>query len=392
MAELTRLEQVIVEVDSNKLAFCKFLATNDTIRPKSHQCGVYIPNVAAEKILFGHTLHKGENIKLGPVRIVWQGGDARTDSMFTYYGATKDECRITQFGRGFPFLRDGNIGDLFVLVQMAESDYSVWLLSTEEEIEGFLDYFGMSPTETNRLIERRISAEHLLDMEMDAFLRTLDGAFPSAKVMSDMARSMYEKIFDHVENVIRKPDKTIIRWIDTEYALFAKAEEFLYGDLVYHGFHSMESFVGMANSILNRRKSRAGKSLENHLAAIFDGNHLHYEAQVKSEGNKRPDFIFPGSAAYHDTSYAAERLVFLGAKTTCKDRWRQVINEADRIPVKHLFTLQQGISSQQLQEMLAERVQLVVPHDYIKSSYPKEYRKSIMDLATFISFVREKTA
>lgn len=82
---------------------------------------------------------------------------------------------------------------------------------------------------------------------------------------------------------------------------------------------------------------------------------------------------------------------YFWAKTTCKDRWRQVINEADRIPVKHLFTLQQGISSQQLQEMVAERVQLVVPHDYIRF-YPKEYKASIMDLATFISFVREKTA
>ena len=25
----------------------------------------------------------------------------------------------------------------------------------------------------------------------------------------------------------------------------------------------------------------------------------------------------------------------LGVKTTCKDRWRQVLSEADRIPQKH---------------------------------------------------------
>lgn len=312
MAELTRMEQAIDEVNSNKLAFCKFLATNDTIRPTSHQCGVYIPNAVAEKMFFGHSLHKGENMKTDTVHIIWQGGDASTDSTCTYYGASKDECRITRFKRGFPFLRDINIGDLFVLIQLAEGEYSAWLLSTEEEIEGFLDYFGMSPTETNRLIERRIGTEHLLDMEMEVFLRTLKGVFPSAQIMSDQARFMYEKIFDHVENVIRKPDEKILRWINTEYALFAKVEDSLYGNLVYHGFPSMESFVGMANSILNRRKSRAGKSLENHLAAIFDGNHLNYEPQVKSEGNKRPDFIFPGSAAYHDMSYAAERLVFLG--------------------------------------------------------------------------------
>jgi hypothetical protein len=30
----------------------------------------------------------------------------------------------------------------------------------------------------------------------------------------------------------------------------------------------------------------------------------------------------------------------LGAKTTCKDRWRQVLTEAIKIPHKHLFTLE----------------------------------------------------
>jgi len=47
--------------------------------------------------------------------------------------------------------------------------------------------------------------------------------------------------------------------------------------------------------------------------------------------------------------------------TTCKDRWRQVINEADRIPEKHLFTLQPTISKNQLREMTDEKVHLVVP-------------------------------
>jgi hypothetical protein len=29
----------------------------------------------------------------------------------------------------------------------------------------------------------------------------------------------------------------------------------------------------------------------------------------------------------------------LGVKTTCSDRWRQVLAEADRIQLKHLLTL-----------------------------------------------------
>lgn len=54
--------------------------------------------------------------------------------------------------------------------------------------------------------------------------------------------------------------------------------------------------------------------------------------------------------------FPANKLVFLGAKTTCKDRWRQVLNEADRIETKYLFTLQQGISKNQLREMKHEHL------------------------------------
>ena len=113
-------------------------------------------------------------------------------------------------------------------------------------------------------------------------------------------------------------------------------------------FKDVSSFVDLANKILNRRKSRAGKSLEHHLASVFDASKIIYEEQVITEENKRPDFIFPDGQCYHNFSFPDALLVSLAAKTTCKDRWRQVINEADRIPEKHLFTLQPTISKNQL--------------------------------------------
>ena len=87
--------------------------------------------------------------------------------------------------------------------------------------------------------------------------------------------------------------------------------------------------------------------------------------------------------------FPAEDLVVLGAKTTCKDRWRQVLSEADRVEEKHLFTLQQALSKNQLKEMQDSHVKLVVPHVYI-SSFPREYQSSIWSLSTFILFVKEK--
>jgi type II restriction enzyme len=79
----------------------------------------------------------------------------------------------------------------------------------------------------------------------------------------------------------------------------------------------------------------------------------------------------------------------LGAKTTCKDRWRQVLNEANKIPNKHLFTLQRGVSRNQLQEMKDEHLTLVVPRDN-KCLFLPEFHDNIMCLSEFIGMVRER--
>ena len=138
--------------------------------------------------------------------------------------------------------------------------------------------------------------------------------------------------------------------------------------------------------VLNRRKSRAGRSLEHHLAAIFDGHSIMYTPQCTTEGKKKPDFIFPGEREYHNAAFARSRLTFLGAKTTCKDRWRQILNEANKIEHKHLFTLQQGISSMQLDEMKSHQVTLVVPLKYI-NTYPRSHRSEILSLKSFVELV-----
>ena len=106
--------------------------------------------------------------------------------------------------------------------------------------------------------------------------------------------------------------------------------------------------------------------------------------------NKKPDFLFPSQAAYHDVTFPTEKLISLAAKTTCKDRWRQIINEADRLKgmPKYLCTLQQGISPAQMDEMQTENIILVVPKPYIQA-YPDDRRERIWTITKFIKFVRE---
>lgn len=370
--------------------YCKFLSANDTGLTGGHQAGIYISKPSIS-ILFDEPGIKGEN-KEKWVKIRWMDGN-ETDSRFIYYGqGTRNEYRITNFGRGFPYLRSDYTGALFIFVKDTQEDYQAFVLNTEDEINQFLDAFGISATETNRLIDvNEVNPELREQAEIERFICGLTVDFPSSEIMSAAAREIQNTVYDHIEYIVSNPDRKLIEWTDVEYRLFRALEYARYGEIITHGFATVEVFIATANQVLNRRKSRAGKSLEHQLSALFTGNGLHFEEQAVTEGNKKPDFLFPSREAYHTPTFPTENLISLAAKTTCKDRWRQVINEADRLrgKPKYLCTLQQGISTAQMDEMESEHVILVVPKPYI-ASYPRDRQDRIWTLSRFISFVKEK--
>lgn len=379
--------QAIKSVLNSEKGFCKFLSANDTGATGGHQSGILISKSAVE-MLFSRRDFEQEAIPKRTIKIKWQD-DFETESCFTYY-ESKNELRITRFGRGFPFLKPEQTGALFVFTKQADTDYSGYFLETDEEIEEFLDTFGISPTETNSIIDvQRVSAETQEKLSIQEFINGLDVDFPASDVMSAAARAIEEKAYDHIGYIRLNPDEKIISWTNMEYTLFRALEYARYGEIITNGFQSVDEFVRVANVVLNRRKSRAGKSLEHHLSAIFDGNCIEYSSQAVTEGNKKPDFLFPSQEAYHNYGFSVDYIVSLAAKTTCKDRWRQVLNEADRLrdKPKYLCTLQQGISGAQMDEMQAENVILVVPKPYI-ATYPKDRRDRIWTLARFVQYVK----
>lgn len=227
-------------------------------------------------------------------------------------------------------------------------------------------------------------------LAIQEFIGGLSVDFPTSEDMSAVARNIENKVYDRIEYIQTNPDKKIVDWTNMEYKLFKALEYARYKEMIIKGFTSVDEFVKVANMVLNRRKSRAGKSFEHHLSAIFDGNNIEYTAQAVTEGNKKPDFIFPSQAAYHNIDFSTDQLISLAAKTTCKDRWRQVLNEANRLRdrPKYLCTLQQGISGAQMDEMRDENVVLVVPKSYIKT-YPADRQDRIWTLARFVKYVKE---
>ena len=383
------LSSAIQGVRQSEAAWCRYITGNDTDATGSHQAGFYIPKCASP-LLFDEPGRKGEN-KEKNVHIKWQD-DFTTKSCMKYYGqGTRNEYRITRFGRNFPFLQDDNVGDLLIIARLSEEDYAGYVLSADDDIDSFFACFNLSPGNTNQLIDVAETKKQNVGIGklLQGFIAHFD-EFPSTQQMARGARDCYNKAYNITDTAIRnQPDEVLLKWVDTEYVLFKCMEEKVYADTVSRPFCNVDSFVQTANEVLNRRKSRAGKSLEHHLSDIFANSGLLFEEQAVTENNKKPDFLFPNSKCYHEMLFPAGFLTMLGAKTTCKDRWRQVLTEADRIGTKYLFTLQQGISKNQLKEMHDSQLTLVVPRKYI-SFFPTEYQSDLKDLSGFISIVREK--
>lgn len=186
------------------------------------------------------------------------------------------------------------------------------------------------------------------------------------------------------------PDETLFSLIETEEKLFRVLERYLVERRLEDGFDGVEPFIKYSLSVQNRRKSRVGYAFENHLEYIFSSHELPFDRGARTENRASPDFLFPGAREYHDEDYPGERLTMLGVKSTCKDRWRQVLSEAARIPRKHLATLEPGISAHQIEEMRSNSLQLVVPTP-LHETYKAGEAERLMSLAEFIRHIRDRT-
>ncbi len=127
--------------------------------------------------------------------------------------------------------------------------------------------------------------------------------------------------------------------------------------------------------------------MENHVEYILRQSNVPFDCRPDIPGE--PDIVIPGKAEYDDPKFPTERLFMLGVKTTCKDRWRQVLNEAERIPHKHLVTIQEGISKKQLIQMQESNVRLIVPRR-LHSRYPIDDTIKLLDVEGFVKVVKRR--
>ena len=239
----------------------------------------------------------------------------------------------------------------------------------------------------SRLILEHIGVvvEEVEENLLDEMLRLFDGRFPSTKDFSEYARGTLRDV-DPRDGA----DAALMAFVEREEILFRTLERHLIADRLQQGFaDDVDGFIAYSLSVQNRRKSRAGSSLENHLEVIFRAHDIQYSRTPVTENKEKPDFIFPDIVHYRNPAFDAGRLTMLGAKSTCKDRWRQVLSEAERIPVKHLLTLEPGISENQTNQMRRSSLQLVVPAA-IHETYRPEQKAWLLDVSGFISLLKTR--
>lgn len=220
---------------------------------------------------------------------------------------------------------------------------------------------------------------------LETMLKRFGGGFPTTREFSAWARSTLPDIVARED-----ADGAIMAWMEREENLFRTLERHIISDRLDEGFKGdVDAFIAFSLSVQNRRKSRVGLALENHLEIIFKECGVKCERAAVTENKSKPDFLFPGATAYHDPNFDAERLAILGVKSTCKDRWRQVLAEANKIHDKHLLTLEAAISESQTKEMIDKRLQLVLPRK-LHESYTDEQRGWLFDVRDFVELVKER--
>jgi hypothetical protein len=139
------LSSAIQQVQESEFSYCKFLSPNDTKATRAHQAG-YLVGKAAWRLFLTKEPQKGENIKVDAT-ILWQD-DFETTSKFTYYGAAKDELRLTRLGKNFPFREENNAGDLFILCKKDDHYFRAYILSHDEDIDDFCAAVNISAAQT----------------------------------------------------------------------------------------------------------------------------------------------------------------------------------------------------------------------------------------------------
>ena len=374
--------------------YAKRLSANDTGANGSHQAGPYLPKDAVFRLFPGLRRSSELNPRVPFTAVAGSHSHQAECNAIWYRQGTRNETRITGWGGGSsPLLDPENTGAIALFFFTGDGDGQecrYWVCRDEHDEDCAESFAG--PVEPGR--QRFWTADGRLAAETGADDQPVPCWIEEAQLPENWLRKfpstldIFRKALDLAPYTEMAIDERLLRRHECEYTVFRSVEFVELSQIIRQGFQNTEDFLDKAQSVLQRRKSRSGYSLQHQVKAILDEEKVRHTPQPRVETLNRPDFIFPSQNDYSDRTFPDDRLRMLGCKNTVKERWEQVVGEADRIRVKHLFTLQEGVSENQYEKMSNRGIRLVVPRSR-HSSYPPSVRPSLLSLEDFVSEVKQ---
>ncbi len=388
---LWELEEWLDEQDrpDDVLWYVKRLSANDTQANGSHQAGPYIP----KRVLFNVFPSLERRNEINPRESVEMAVDSHHDTQrvtaIWYNNKTRNEVRITGHGGSDSALLDPESTAALTI-------FSFWR-ETETQLFRCHVWIARDVVEENVIEERVGSVESGRAITYPNLLSPLRRRASCRPAHEDIPPE-WLKSFPTGEEIIQKViemrleesanvDHRLMVRRNCEFEVYQSLEEAVYFPRIQKGFQSVAELLDFSQPIGQRRRARGGRSLELQLKTIFQEEEIEFAWQPVVDSNNHPDFLFPNVAAYEDPAFPGDQLRMLAAKSTIRERWRQVLKEANRIKTKHILTLQEGVSENQFSAMQEAGISLIVP-EQLHDHYPKGVRPHLQTVESFLGDIR----
>ncbi len=266
--------------------------------------------------------------------------------------------------------------------------------SLPEKISNEIDY----------LINEFIEATHngKLPQLISQYSKIPDGAFITAQAQKQWLEADAKRSFDpfslaHPGNDLRHLTTEIEFTIYRAHELRFRAAQAL--NIIFQDGTSptteqivqrvVRNFIPLYQVMLNasqQRKTRVGTGFESHIRRMLEAGGIPHEDQA-IVSTRRPDFVLPNKKLYSDKSTDA---IVLAAKTTLRERWKQVPMEQRNCTV-FLATMDEKVTTSAVREMANLQIALVVPEAFKSKGTVVEYAKE-ENVFTFKEFFTKEIA
>lgn len=362
-----------------------------------------------------------------PVRWPQAPADEQRNARYVRYTNKGGETHLTRIPRSlFAAAGPASLAVIGRTRQMPELELQVVLVDSASTVHGLVESrFDLRPDfqagifdspAAGALPEREVdelqnfideAIEAVQSGQLDLLLRNY-AEMPAPETLSNQARQLWLDQNPHCTlnpMTLDKPGDAVRSIVSgIEFDLYRQHEvrtrgvrliKLLLGDGAVPTVATMvtrlvRDFSGFYSEMLNasqQRKARVGTGFETHIRSLLDAGKVPY-AEQRVVSSLRPDFVLPSVELYQANSPHA---LVLSAKTTLRERWKQVTMEKRGCPV-FLATMDEKVAVASVRKMKEHDVYLVVPEAFrAKTGVIVDFAQE-PNVLSFGEFFREEIA